>query len=341
VTRRRLVLGTAITSAVAALAGCLPLPPTIAAALCAPASTYVPASTSSAPMVPLDAKPGAPLVPAPNAELLARLATFDGTFRASADPVVTVRLPDASARSRQTAAALRQEFGSAIDIEMGMKRLGGGPSGATSACLLVLPRWALGDLAPRGVRVDVEPTALVFGRNDLVTATVTVTNRTRRTVRVAKLIGTLGRGCGAPVLGEALASPNDAVSMNVAKGEVARGVVEPASPVGGQSLARIPGTPADRAWYPASTACQLLGTISTTLPPGKRVAFEVTATTTSLVPGDDPVLAAGTYDLRVTVAIDATTRTTDRVFLSTLGLPPGFRVVSTPPTRIILRDDVL
>ncbi len=310
----------AVVTMVAATA-CLPLPPELAAAMCAPASTYVPDSVKNAPLVPFEVLgEGASMIPEPNAALMARLASWPVWIRVVAAPVVTVKLP---AEQMWTAIALRKEFGDAIDIELGPKRLGGGPSAATESCLLEAPVWSFGQGVPRGVTATVTPHAPSFSRDSGVTANILVTNRTRRTIA---FVSPMARRCDDP-RGEALAPVGGALAANVAVGVPARDA--PAPTGSGPALEwRNDGVGGVAAgWRRHFFVCPAIGYSPVTIPPGRSGSFDVWASTVSLQPGSDRFVTPGAYDLRVVL----------QMLPSTV---PGTAPVgiALPPARVHLTD---
>lgn len=336
------VAGVVAGAVIAVGAACLPLPPAVTTAVCPSRATYAPPLPADAPtvMFPTDAVSfWQQRIPEANAALMERVTTFPGRFSVSASPIVTVRLADLSQESRDTAAALRREFGNSIDIEMGWKRLAGGPSGATAACIVSAPRWAIGQAAPKGVVVTVTPRAAPLTRDVPVSADVTVVNRTRKTIHIGPLAGRFGRGCHAPYLFQPISRIDSALAANVSVGTLAPGEVSGESPLGGQGFVRtaVEGAPT---WRPMTFTCEGTMVAPSPILPGATVTFPVTASTISLSPGDDPALEPGPYDLRVLLAMtpfDPKLPAGSRPTTSASGpLPAGWRIVAAPPTRIEL-----
>lgn len=318
---------------------CAPLPPTVASALCADPSTYVPAEVKAAPLVPFPSTRWAsPQLPAPNAELMTRLLGFPGDFTVAPGPVVTVRVKGTDATARATASEVRREFGSAVDIEMGLKRLGGGPGGA-SACLLSSPRWAVGATPPPGVALRVTPRAAAFRPGASVEADVTITNKGRRTLRVLPVSGSLpNRDCGIRV-GQALGAPGSPLALNASVGLPARGskptpdrlelgTYEPVVQSGDE-------TPS---WTPNACPLPLLMLDSRAIPPGESATVIVSASPLSLTPGDDPTLPEGDYELRSLIVIDTTGRFGGYSPDEITTIPTGFRTVAVPAVRVKIRN---
>lgn len=335
--RRRLAVSSLVVALTLVGAACLPLPTEIEHAMCPAGGPHVPAQDAIAPLVPFpaDLSPGWQRpVPAPNAAILDRLATFPGEFTVSTSPVVTVRVTGAGAAADETAAALRREFGNTIDIEAGFKRLGGGPGGG-STCLLLAPRWAIGERIPKGLRVTVTPNRTVFDRGETVTADVTVTNRTGRTIGIGPLNGRSGRGCDAPYIHQPISSIDSALAVNVSVGPAPRDVLDPERPLAGREFDRTaPGSATT--WRTMMFTCEGTGSHAAPLAAGASVTFMIRALPTSLRPGDEADLGAGHYDLRPLLVFDPAPpgigvgRTTS----AALPIPPALRVVAAPPTRI-------
>jgi len=317
---------------------CAPLPPAVAAALCAPPSSYVPAEVAAAPLVGFPPTRPFQEVPAPNAALMARLLDFPGGFEVAPGPVVTVRVRGTDAAARATAAAVRREFGSAVDIEMGLKRLPGGPGGGP-ACLLASPRWAVGATPPAGVALRVMPRAAEFGPGAPVEADVTITNRRRHAVSVAPVTGKLpNRDCGV-ALGQALAAPGSALALNASVGLPARGVEPNPKPLTAGEHSRVtqPGDTGPT-WAPMTCTLPLHLLAATPIPPGGSVTLTVAASPLSLTPGDDPTLPEGDYELRALIVIDTTASI--RALSPDLNttIPAGLRTVAVPSVRVRVRS---
>lgn len=314
---------------------CAPLPPTVAAARCASSSSYLPPQIANAPLVGFPTAGGPwQQIPAPNAALLDRLLDVPGDFGVIPAPVVTVQIRGTDAAARATAAAVRRELGSAVDIEIGLKRLAGGPGGGPT-CLLAPPNWAVGAAPPAGVATRVMPRAGSFGPGVAVEAEVTITNRRRQSIRVAPVTGKLPHpACGVP-LGQPLTAPGSLLAVNASVGLPARADKAAAHLLEGSQY--VPSTPTaggERTWIPVTCTMELRGYAAMTIPPGGSATLVVAASPLSLTPGDDPTLPGGEYDLRALVVIDTTAR------LSVLSpdlnttVPVGWRTVAVPAVRV-------
>lgn len=331
---RKVLVGVGALAAVVVAAACAPLPPDALASLCPPQASALPPGYVGAARVSYSPEwPSA--VPAPAVEVLDRLSVIPGDFTVSADSFVTVRLTGWDAAGRDLAARLRSEFGAQIDIEVGAKRLGGGPNGRTGSCVITAPRWSIA-AAPTGLSVQVI-TAPSYDRTAPVTATLRITNQTRRAVWVAPAPAG-GWLCDAGDIGESLARPGTALNVNRAKGLLARNDPAPAAE---QSLGLGSAMPLSgeggQKWAPVVCTAELRLFLGTRIAPRGHADLPVAASTTSVMAGDDPVVGPGRYDLRATFAVLADSRSAIGPYVPATGAVAPWKVVAAPPVSVTLR----
>jgi hypothetical protein len=275
-------------------------------------------------------------VPAPSAVLLNQLLKVPGTFTIVPIPIVTVRLPDWSPDSQALAGRLRNEFGTTIDIEVGLKRLGGGPSGRSTSCVLVAPVWAIAEAPPKQLRVTVL-IAPSFDRGATVTGTLRVTNAGRRSMWIAPHLSSRSRACGSTSLGEAIAQPGSSLAVNSSKGLPATDAPPTAEPADRLEVMRTE-SPSGPAWRARLVVCPTVVWVGQRLRPGARIDIPINASTISVTADDQPFLASGAYDLRANFVVAPWSPGAAVPTVSAPGVRPPWTVVAAPVTRFELRD---
>lgn len=333
---RRVVAACGVAwTVVVLMAACAPLPADTVASLCPPQSSTLPPGYADAPQVTYF-RDWPETVSQPAVEVLDRLAKIPGDFTVSADRYVTVRLRGWDTAGRDLADRLRAEFGNVIDIEVGAKRLGGGPNGRTGSCVITAPTWSVA-AAPRGLSVRVI-TAPSYDRTAPVTATLRITNRSRRAVLVATAPNLITRTCSYSSDGEALTRPGSALNVNRGKGAPAPN--DPA-PLRSPEDGRVWWTPSalldhDKPHGPIACAVPLHGFMGIRIPRRGHADLVVAASTTSVMAGDDPVLEPGHYDLRATFAVRPE-RGGGSNAVDENGVIAPWKVVAAPPAPVTLR----
>lgn len=333
---RRVVAACGVAWTVVVLtAACAPLPADTVASLCPSQASTVPPSYVDAPAVTYF-RDWPETVPAPAVEVLDRLAVIPGDFTVSANPFVTVRLRSWDAAGQDLAARLRAEFGALIDIEVGAKRLGGGPNGRTGSCVITAPTWSVA-AGPKAMSIRVI-TAPSYDRTAPVTATLRITNHSRRAIRVAPAPNVLRSACWSSSDGESLARPGSALNVNRGKGTPAPNDPAPLSwPEAGRSW-WAPSSLLDHDKPHGPIVCELPLRIfmGVRVPPRGHADLVVAASTTSVTAGDDPILEPGRYDLRATFAVrpDGGGGST---MVDEYGVVAPWKVVAAPPAPVTLR----